>query len=67
MREQWLKLHLEKGLPITEVAKLSGYHQDTLYLWKARYLENGIEGLIDLSRAPHTHPNEYPEIIKERR
>ena len=66
MREQWLKLHLEKGLPITEVAKLSGYHQDTLYLWKARYLEYGIEGLIDRSRAPHMHPNEYPEVIKEK-
>jgi len=66
MREQWLKLHLEKGLPITEIARLSGYHQDTLYIWKAKYLEDGVEGLANQSRAPHTHPNEYPEVIKEK-
>lgn len=66
MREQWLQLHLEKGLPITEVAKLSGYHQDTLYLWKVRYLEHGIQGLTDQSRAPLQHPNEYPKAIKEK-
>ncbi len=66
MREQWLKLHLEKGRPITEIAELSGYHQDTLYLWKARYVGSGAEGLVDRSRAPHNHPNEYPEDIKEK-
>lgn len=66
MREQWIKLHLEQGLPITEVAKLAGCHQDTLYIWKKNYLERGIAGLVDGSRAPHSHPNEYPEDIKEK-
>jgi transposase InsO family protein len=66
MREKWLKLHLEQGMPITEVAKLAGFHQDTLYIWKRNYLEKGIEGLMDKSRAPHNHPNEYSEEIKER-
>ncbi len=59
MREKWLKLHLEQGLPVTKIAKLSGLHQDTLYIWKRNYLEKGVEGLIDESRAPHSHPNEY--------
>jgi len=66
MREQWLKLHFEKGLPITEIARLSGYHQDTLYIWKAKYREHGIKGLVDQSRAPHTNHNKYPESITEK-
>jgi transposase len=66
MREKWLQLHIKKGLPVTEVARLSGHHQDTLYLWKRRYHQKGIEGLVDISRAPHRHPNEYGEDIKEK-
>jgi len=66
MRKQWLKLHFEKGLPITEIARISGFHQDTLYLWKAKYLEQGPDGLIDQSRAPHHHTNEYPKEVKEK-
>ena len=66
MREKWLKLYLEQGLPITEVAKLSGFHPDTLYIWKRNYLGTGIEGLVEQSRAPHRHPNEYSNDIKEK-
>jgi len=66
MREKWLKLYLEQGLPITEVAKLSGLHPDTLYIWKRNYLGTGIEGLVEQSRAPHRHPNEYSNDIKEK-
>lgn len=66
MREKWLQLHLEKGLPLTEVARLSGHHKDTIYLWNRRYREGGIDGLIDASRAPLTHPNKYREDIKEK-
>ncbi|PJA71941.1 hypothetical protein CO152_04020 [bacterium CG_4_9_14_3_um_filter_33_26] len=66
MREKWLKLHLEQGLPITGVAKLSEFHQDTLYIWKRNYLEKGIDGLRDESRAPRHHPNEYSDNIKDK-
>ena len=66
MREQWIKLHLEKKIPITEIAELSGYHQDTLYIWKAKYLKHGREGLIPQSRAPHSHPNEYTNGVKSK-
>ncbi len=66
MREKWLKLHLERELPITEVAKLSGFHQDTLYIWKKNYLKKGLTGLIDESKAPHSHPNEYSDDIKDK-
>jgi len=66
MREKWLRLHLDKGLPITKVAELSGYHQDTLYLWKAKYLKYGFHGLVDKPKTPHSHPNEYSDEIKQR-
>ena len=66
MREQWLNLYLDKGMSIPDIAKLSGYHENTLYLWKARYLKQGLPGLIDKSRTPHSHPNEYSDEIKQR-
>lgn len=66
MREKWLKLNLEKGIPLTEVAKLAGKHENTLYNWKARYEKGGLEGLINKSKAPLRSPNEYPEEIKEK-
>lgn len=66
MREQWLKLYFEKKIPITEIAKLSGRHQDTLYLWKSNYLKYGLGGLIPKSRAPHNHPNEYSDDLKSK-
>lgn len=66
MREQWIKLHLEKKIPITEISKLSGYHQDTLYLWKSNYLKYGRNGLVPKSRAAHNHPNEYSDEIKSK-
>lgn len=64
MREQWLQLHFERGLPITEVAKLSGYNKDTIHIWKSKYIQHGSVGLLDKSKAPLAHPNEYPEEIK---
>ena len=49
-----------------KVAKLAGVHEDTLYLWKKRYKENGLDGLLDESKAPLSHPNEYSEEVKQK-
>lgn len=65
MREHWIKLHLEKGLSIPRIAELSGFHEDTLYIWKAKYLREGPTGLADKSRNPHGHPNEYQQDVKD--
>lgn len=64
MKERWLKLHFEKRIPITEIARISGYHENTLYLWKSLFLQFGLAGLEDKSKAPHGHANEYPEEMK---
>ncbi len=66
MKEQWIKLHIEKRMSITELARLAGKHENTLYLWKANYLKAGIEGLQDKSKTPLNHPNEYSKEIKEK-
>jgi len=55
-RERWLKLHLEGDVTITELSKKSGFSRDTLHTWKRRYLEHGLEGLFEKSRAHHSYP-----------
>ena len=55
-RERWLKLHLDGGLTITELSNRSGFCRDTLHEWKKRYLEHGLEGLFEKSRAHHHYP-----------
>lgn len=64
-KERWIKIHLERHIPIVEIAKISGYHPDTLYIWKARYLEYGLIGLQDQSRRPHGHAHQYPKHTRE--
>lgn len=66
MREKWIKLHLEQGISIPKLANLAGHHENTLYNWKTRYLNYGLQGLIDKSRAAHNHPNEYTGDVKEK-
>jgi len=59
-RERWLRLHLEGGLTITELSQRSNFSRDTLHRWKKSYLEYGIEGLYEKSRAHHSHPDTTP-------
>lgn len=66
MKERWLKLHFKKMMPITEIARISGYHENTIYLWKSLYLQFGLSGLEEKSKAALVHQNEYPEAIKEK-
>lgn len=63
-RERWLKLHLEGGLSMVELAKRSGFARSTLYLWKETYEKEGIDGLKEKSRVHHTHPKTTtPEMV----
>lgn len=66
MREHWIKKHLAEGFSMPELARISGLHENTLYNWEKRYLESGLSGFKDLSRAPLSHPNEYSDDIKDR-
>lgn len=66
MREHWIKIHLEQRISVPRLSELSGIHEDTLYLWKTKYLREGREGLADKSRAPLSSPNQYPEYVQGR-
>ena len=62
---EFLKLNLEERMPAWKVAELAGVHENTVYNWKVAFTKGGIEALADQSRAARTHPNEYPENVKE--
>lgn len=63
MREKWIKLHLEQGISLIELSKTLGLHRNTLSNWKNNYLKYGLAGLMDKSRKPHSHPNQYPQSV----
>lgn len=65
-RERWLKLHLQGGCSVTELAKRSGFSRDTLHRWKKQYLKEGIAGLQEKSRAHHSHPRTTSLVLVER-
>lgn len=63
-RERWLKLHLEDGISISELSKKSEFSRDTLHRWKRAYLDCGLQGLYEKSRAHHFHPKTTsPEVV----
>jgi transposase InsO family protein len=49
---------IEDGLSVSEVARLLGLSRPTVYKWLGRYREHGADGLAELSRRPHSTPNE---------
>jgi transposase InsO family protein len=42
---------------ISQLSRLFGISRKTAYKWLDRYAEKGPEGLVELSRARHFHPN----------
>jgi transposase InsO family protein len=67
-KEEIIKFYLENGLKKTqEVFKVK---DGTLYNWKKKYKENGINGLVNKSKAPKTKnkiSQEIKDYIKEYR
>lgn len=61
----YLKLHIDEGLPANRVAQLAGVHENTVYNWKRAYENDGVLALADGSRAPKSHPNEYSDVVKD--
>ena len=65
-RLKWVNLVLEKGLSRREVARLSDHSPNTISLWVKNYQLKGLEGLLNQSRSPLTHPNQYPQDIVDK-
>lgn len=49
---------LKKDIPFYDICRKFGISCKTGYKWYNRFLDKGLEGLKDLSRAPHSHPNQ---------
>jgi transposase-like protein len=48
----------------SELCRGYGISRPTADKWIERYGERGVQGLEELSRAPHTHPNQTPEELR---
>jgi putative transposase len=57
---------VERGLGISEAARMYGLSRPTVYDWLERYEAEGAAGLKDRSRAPLSSPRRTAEAIAER-
>jgi transposase-like protein len=49
---------------ITELCASFGISRETGYVWLRRYRQSGVAGLLELNRAPRSHPNQTEEAIE---
>jgi len=57
---------LESNLySMTELCDMYGISRKSGYKWAQRYVEGGVEGLTDRSRAPHSCPHRTEERVEE--
>ena len=57
--------YLSQELSVSQMAKRRGISRKTAYKWIERYKQRGPEGLKDLPRAAHRHPNAISAQMKE--
>lgn len=55
----------QAGVSISEIARIKGVSRPCVYKWIGRYERDGVVGLVDQSRAPHTNPRKIPDEIVE--
>jgi putative transposase len=54
---------IKSELPFSVICSKHGISRKTGYKWFSRFLERGKDGLEELSRAPHSHPNSVDESV----
>lgn len=62
---EFIQRHLAGRETFSELCRSFGVSRKTGYKRLARYLEFGLEGVGDRSRAPYHHPNETPGELAE--
>ncbi len=65
-RLQLVQAYIEGNTSMTDLCLKYGISRRTAYKWYNRYLEEGEDGLQDLSKAPHAPNFLYPEELIER-
>ena len=63
---RWIKPILEKEITIKQMVKVCPFSERSIKYWLSRYREHGIDGLVNKSTRPKSHPNETPIREKER-
>jgi transposase InsO family protein len=64
-RARFIEAVLSARWTMTELSKAFGVSRKTGYKWLRRYREEGAEGLLERSRAPHRRPNATPAEVVE--
>jgi transposase InsO family protein len=64
-RSRFIEDWQSEDFTMAELCRYYGVSRVTGYKWLERYETGGLEGLRDLSRAPHCHPNEVPDEMEE--
>lgn len=54
---------LDEEYSVTELSIVYGVSRKTVYKWIHRYNEFGLDGLKELTCAPHVHPNQTDEAV----
>jgi transposase-like protein len=49
---------------MSELCQRYGIARETGYVWLRRYRQTGLEGLLELNRAPQRHPNQTAAEIE---
>ena len=64
-RLTFIAVYLSKELSMADLCRAFGVSRKTGYKFVERYKLYGPEGLYDLSRAPHSHPNAVAEHVQQ--
>jgi transposase InsO family protein len=63
VRYEFVLRALSGGLPFVELCREYEIQPKTGYKWKERFLQEGLAGLVDRSRRPHSSPNQLQEEV----
>ncbi len=62
-RQQFITESLKGLVPFTALCREYGISEKTGYKWKNRFMQYGLSGLSDLSKAPKSTPESLPEDV----
>lgn len=62
-RSQFILEMLKEERPFKHLCQAYGISENTGYKWKERFMQEGMHGLTDRSRAPHRSPTGLPENV----
>lgn len=64
-KTEFVMLAEQPSANMSQLCRRFGISRPTGYKWLARYRAEGLDGLAERSRRPHSSPNKTPEAIEE--